>query len=187
MTELWKPIPGYEGLYEASTLGRIRSVDHKTTGKDGRTRSYKGKILEPQLRKNYGKAKYWISLCKDGKMHMHILARLVAMTWVPGYEEGLTVDHVDGNCRNNNINNLEWVTWQENLERGFRLGIMKQVHVTLEDNDGNQHSFVSRADASRFLGRYPTYITSALQQGLNITSIDGKQYRLIKGAEKEYA
>ena len=189
MTEMWKPIPGYEGLYEASNLGRIRSLDRKVTDKSGkRSRLFKGKILVPQLHSNYNKKKYLVALCKNGVQKEHILARLIAMAWVDGYEEGLTVDHIDGNCLNNRADNLEWVSWQENLTRGYNNGLMKQVPVVLEDEHGNRYSFTSRREASRFLNKHPQYMNSVVTQGIKFaTATDGTKYKIIKGREKYHA
>lgn len=194
MTELWRPIPGYEGYYEASNLGRIRSLGR--VAYDESTHMYRcrntGKILKPQLHYNEAnsgyKPRYVITLCKDGVQKTHILPRLIAMAWIDGYEEGLTVDHIDGNPLNNRIDNLEWVTWQENLNRGYRKGIMKQVPVILESEEGTQHSFVSRRDASKFLGRHPQYLSSMIGNNcLFAYSTDGTKYKIIKGREKLHA
>lgn len=188
MTELWKPIPGYEGYYEASNTGKVRSVSRDIVKSTGVVMHHKGKTLTPQLRANYHKAKYWVNLTVNGKAYSHILARLIARTWCDGYKEGLTVDHVDGNCLNNNASNLEWVTWQENLSRGYRKGIMKQISVVLESEEGLQHSFVSRRDASKFLGRHPQYLSSMIRSNcLFAYSTDGTKYKIIKGREKLHA
>ena len=101
MSENWKAIPGYEGLYEASTLGRIRTAEGKTTS----SRRFFKRVWKQRILK--GRA---VSLWKDGKEKDWLVARLVAMTWIDGYCEGMTVNHKDRNRFNNNIDNLEWLS-----------------------------------------------------------------------------
>lgn len=109
MSENWKAIPGYEGLYEASTLGRIRTAEGKTTS----SRRFFKRVWKQRILKGRGsnpRIGYRVSLWKDGKEKDWLVARLVAMTWIDGYCEGMTVNHKDRNRFNNNIDNLEWLS-----------------------------------------------------------------------------
>ena len=108
MKERWKPIPGYEGKYEVSDFGRVRSHQRRP------------RFLKPFV------SKWWyeiVSLSDGGVGRKFQVHRLVALAFVemrPGKE---IVDHLDGNKRNNRFNNLEWCTVQENTQRAFDMGL----------------------------------------------------------------
>ena len=102
--EEWKDISGYEGKYQVSNTGRIKSL------KDNHG-NYREKILKPgKHRDNY----LMVVLCKDGKEKTYSVHRLVAETFIPKIDGKTHVDHIDGNRQNNNVNNLRWCTHKEN-------------------------------------------------------------------------
>lgn len=114
--EIWKDIEGYEGYYQVSNLGRVKSVDRVVEqdlphGLHG-TITYRGKILKNQTQRN---GYMYIGLHKNNIYSWFRIHRLVAMTFVPGYKEGMEVNHIDENKRNNRADNLEWVSRRENL------------------------------------------------------------------------
>ena len=124
--EQWKMIPGYEGLYEASTYGQIRTAEGKTTSNARYPkRVWKQRILKLKYvhRKNGRLKDARVCLWKDGKEKTFLVSRLVAMTWCDGYADGLTVNHKDGNPLNNDCSNLEWISLAENIRHGFRTGL----------------------------------------------------------------
>lgn len=114
MPEKWKDIPGAAG-YQASTEGRIRSVDRKVRCQNG-WRMSRGKILRPFLAKGTGYLQVEIS---GKRQSAH---RLVAVTWCEGYFDGAWVDHKNRDRADNRASNLEWVTPSENSRRGFSRG-----------------------------------------------------------------
>ena len=105
LNEIWLPIKEYEGLYDVSNYGRIRSHNYL---KKGITR-----ILKLSAKPNtYIK----VGLYKDGTMRYHRVHRLVAEAFLPPPSEGQTqVNHIDGNKHNNFASNLEWCTPWENV------------------------------------------------------------------------
>ena len=102
--ELWKDIPNYEGLYQASTEGEIKSY-------------YTGKILKQEISKN-GYCK--VMLCKNRKRKLYSVHRLIAVTYLNNYNENLQVNHINGIKTDNKIKNLEMVTCKENIKHSFK-------------------------------------------------------------------
>lgn len=116
MEEIWKDIKGYEGLYQVSNLGRVKSLErilkHKTTY--GGTYTVKEKILKPKEDKGY----YRYSLSNSGKNKLFFGHRLVAEAFIPNPQHYLIVNHKDENPHNNRADNLEWCTVKYNVTYG---------------------------------------------------------------------
>lgn len=110
--EVWKDIEGYEGHYQVSDFGRVRSLDRVSSS----GRKLKGKVLKQKITKGYN----MVGLSKDGKQKNKTVSRLVAKAFTPNLENKPEVNHVDENKRNNRADNLEWVTSKENANHGTR-------------------------------------------------------------------
>ena len=165
--EKWRQIPGFEGLYEASFDGQIRTVEGKTTYsvRHGE-RHWKQRILKQHYcqRKGRKNADARVTLWKDKRPMYYLVSRLIAMAWCNGYSPELTVNHIDGNPKNNCANNLEWITRAENIRDAQRNGVYAatQESVVLVDKGGKEYAFQSMAEASRFLGKNSGYISGIL-------------------------
>lgn len=109
MQEIWKDIKGYEGLYQVSNLGRIKSLP-----KAGN--HWNGKILAQNYNRKYAR----IGLSK-GKLTTENVHRLVAMAFIPNPLNLPEVNHKDENPSNNRVDNLEWVTHKENMDYGTQI------------------------------------------------------------------
>ena len=112
MNEQWKDVPGYEGLYQVSDLGRVRSVTHKTTDILGRTRTYKSKIMSGSSVNGYRH----LVLHKGQKDTGFLVHRLVMLAFVGECPEGQQVAHGDRDKTNNKLENLRYATQKENEE-----------------------------------------------------------------------
>ena len=111
--EIWRPIEGYEGLYEVSSYGRVRSLDRY----DNRNCFRKGKVLS-LLKGEYGYIQ--VSLYYNRKMYKKYVHRLVAEAFLPNPDNLPEVNHKDEDKTNNNVDNLEWCGRKYNLSYGSR-------------------------------------------------------------------
>lgn len=113
MHEVWKDIPGYEGLYQVSDQGNVRSLAR--TRQDGRL--YQERNLKYSEQQRY----YQVSLFINGKTRKHSVHRLVAEAFIPNPGNDPVVHHIDGNTHNNAASNLEWCTQKKNCNHGARI------------------------------------------------------------------
>lgn len=173
--EVWKDIPGYEGLYQASTLGNIRTVEGKiTSSKRYAVRRWKSRILKG--RGDNPKTGKRVFLWKDGKAKDWLVARLVALTFLGTPPDGYTVNHIDGNRMNNAVDNLEWLSLADNIRHGFATGLYPQKAVKLTSEDGTIHTFRSMSEGDRFLNRRHGYISEILKKGRFAKDSAGNEY-----------
>lgn len=117
MKEIWKDYKDYEGLYQASNLGRVRSLVRWVKGRNGSIRFCKGKILKPGTTKD-GYLK--VCLCKNNKVKTYLVHRIIAETFLPNPDNLPCVNHKDEDKTNNSVDNLEWCTASYNLNYGTR-------------------------------------------------------------------
>lgn len=111
MDEIWKDIQGYEGLYQVSNLGRIRSLDRYVHHPKGGERLSKGQIIKPgATRKGY----LFVTLAKENEVRPKRINRLVAEAFLPNPQNLEVVNHKDENKANNTVDNLEWCSVEYN-------------------------------------------------------------------------
>lgn len=110
--EVWQDIPGYEGQYQASTYGRIRSVGHYANGGICGLRYYEGKIIGTSCAGGNGYFK--VCLCVNNKRKYFLLHRLIAKTFIPNFLNKEEIDHINRNIKDNRLINLRWATRKEN-------------------------------------------------------------------------
>jgi hypothetical protein len=173
--EVWKDIEGYEGLYQVSNLGRIKSLSRNVYW--GKTYASFRFEEEKILNYIYSKNGYLrCQLAKDGKKHNYLVHRLVAMAFISNPDNKPEVNHIDGNKRNNYVTNLEWVTPSENQKHAFSVGLQKSkwgkanvraksiLQYDLEGNLIKEHGCI--LDAVKFINKKPAsrlYVTRCCQ------------------------
>lgn len=125
MSEAWKPVVGFEGLYEVAPCGAIRNA--KTL-----------RWLSPSV-KDDGYTS--VKLFKDGRGYQKSVHRVVAEAYLPNLESKPQVNHKDLNKKNNDVSNLEWVTQEENLAHAIRNGTNKTRISKLKMNEKYHDKF----------------------------------------------
>lgn len=169
-TEIWAPIPGYEGAYEVSNKGRVRSLDRLVVDMGGkRERLFKGTIMRLQNDKDGYK---FVHLHLHGVEKRNIkIHRLVAKCFIPNPKNLPYINHKDFDRTNNDVSNLEWCTPHYNWKFSKDAGRLRDVPYSasgkdnkrtklllMYDLDGNYiRSFYGAKEAAKFLG-FKTYI-----------------------------
>lgn len=116
MEEIWKDVKDYEGLYQISNYGRVKSLARTAHSKYS-DRQLKEIIMSPKTTR-FGY--YAVRLCKNGKKKDFLVHRLVAQAFIPNNFNLPQINHKDENRKNNNVENLEWCDASYNINYGNR-------------------------------------------------------------------
>lgn len=159
MVEIWKDIPGYEGKYQVSNVGRVKALSRRLrfVSKNGNEswRVSEQKILSQQIQN----AGYYLAhLRVDNKRLAITVHSLVALAFLGYRPEGFEVNHKNGDKSCNRADNLEYVTKKENKEHAVRLGLNVQAKPVLASRDG-------------IVTRYPSITCAAKMHGVTFGSI----------------
>ena len=138
--EMWKDVKGYEGVYQVSNYGNVRSLSRIQTDKNGRNVQYQSKVLTPQPN-SQGYMRVGLKL--NGKQKYWFVHRLVALHFVdnPNFQKYAIVNHLDSNYLNNKADNLEWTDISGNNHHAIEVGRMKRteewLHHQRQSNEKN--------------------------------------------------
>ena len=170
--ECWKPIKDYEGIYEVSNYGRVKSLERViyNSGTKNGLYTIHEKIIKQRInKKRHGYCE--LSLHKNGKEKRFKVHRLVAEAFIPNPNNLPEVNHIDGNKENNTLSNLEWVTSSENQKHRHLIGNKKTSnrHIGMFNKKGEMvKDFNSILEAVAYFNKTSRVnIDNALQ---------GKQY-----------
>lgn len=149
ITETWLPILGYEGLYEVSDLGRVKSLPKEWVCGSGRKCSHNGKILSlTKSPEGYPQLRLW----NNGKVKTHRVHTLMAEAFLSNPSGYKCVNHKDSNRANNILSNLEWVSHSGNRIHALKFGYAKS-------GDYSPNSKMSDSDIIRIIN-YPLSTSS---------------------------
>lgn len=160
--EIWKPVVGYEGLYEVSDQGRVRGLDRQ----DAIGRPKKGKILKPVSTNGYLYASFTNS---EGKAKKFLVHRVVLSSFIGPCPEGKEVCHRDGRRNNNRLDNLKYGTKKENMEDAIEHGSLS----------GSDRSYFSRIPIASVIEAQ-----ALLNSGLSLEAITEKTSLSISDVRK---
>lgn len=166
MQEEWRPVVGFEGLYEVSNQGRVRSLP-RTRRCGHHDVTFKGKMLKPIK----GKNGYLVVQLSDGaKNHRpHYIHRIVAQAFIPNPNNELSVDHINYDKHNNRVENLRWCSLAQNTRYQIEAGLTHTRKPVIRD-DGEWYPSIT--DAARALGE---------NSASNISAVLHGKRRLVKG------
>ena len=161
--EIWKPVLGYEGAYEVSNLGNVRSVDRYVLGQRGCKRLIRGVPLEKH--KNSTNNYLLVNLSCGRGPKKHLVHRLVALAFIPNPNNLPQINHKDENPHNNSVENLEWCDQYYNNHYGTtrkRIAMTRGFSVIQMDMDGNEIArYWSAREAARAIGKSQAAISRA--------------------------
>lgn len=146
MCETWKPIPGYEGYYEASNKGRIRSLERMIKSNYGSVRAWPERIMSqtPQS------AGYLIcTLSKRGESSQHLIHKLVTSAFLGECPDGYVIHHRNHNRQDNRVKNLEF-------QEASSHGAMHALEIVSAKGSANAHSKLTEEDVIRIRELYST-------------------------------
>lgn len=158
MNEIWQPIENWEGLYQISNMGRIRSLDRMVKSRGNSYRLQKGKVLKTGTSKD---GYLQVTLSQSNKCKHAFIHRLVAQAFIPNPYHYPEVNHKDENKSNNCVSNLEWCNRKYNvnygtcLKRTFKAtlnGKCSKPVVQLTINDELIQKWPSMMEVERTLG-----------------------------------
>jgi hypothetical protein len=159
--EIWKDIIGYEGLYQASNLGRIKSLPKW----DG-THYTKIKILKNRIHSHGYKI---VTLCKNKNKKNHLIHRLVLLSFI-GFSN-LQCNHKNGKKDDNRLCNLEYCTASENRIHAFKTGLQKPNYKTINEGEKSPNHKLKEKDVLFIRENYKKYNQSELSKLFNVSQV----------------
>ena len=157
MEEEWKDIEGYEGLYQVSNFGRVKSLNY-----------HRQKIERLMALSPYPHGYLKVHLFKDGKGKRFFVHRLVAQAFIPNPKNLATVNHKDENPSNNVVTNLEWLSNADNLRYGEHYARLSKI---LTNNPKKCKQVFCFTKEGEFVAKYPSLHEASRQTKITLSNI----------------
>ena len=201
MSEIFKDIVGYEGLYQISNHGNVLALERTVINKKGKAQRYPAKLLKFDLIQRSHTNYLRVTLCKNHSTKRFQVHRLVALHFVDNPFEKPHVNHIDNCGTNNHYSNLEWCTQAENLKHARETGLAdwKKGHTkTYKSAETKKACLANLKDKTvltteqvlwarrNFISRHPEFGATALANKFGVTptamsnAIRGKTFKEIK-------
>lgn len=163
MIEIWKDIKGFEGYYQISNLGNIKGLDRKVKSKRSKSgfRIVKSKLISTHINK-YGYVS--VRLRKEGKTKAFTIHRLVAIAFIPNPNNYPSINHIDENKLNNNVQNLEWCTVKYNNLYNNR---QNKINIKLQLTNKNSKAVLQYTLDGKFLKEFISIRDAARKTGIS--------------------
>ena len=165
MAEIWKPVSGYEGIYDVSDKGRVRSY---RKGKHGICKT--PKILKGQ--KGLYKT---VTLCRDNRKTTTYVHRLVAEQFIQNPNNYRVINHLDGDKYNNRVENLEWTTYSGNIQHAIRSNLCGKCKKVICKETGE--TYISITEWGKMFGMKQSQASVTIHKG---ATINGKTYQIME-------
>lgn len=137
MTEIWKDIKGFEGLYQVSNTGKVKSLERYVPARNNGLRVVRERILGKNTKDDYVK----IILCDGDRKRVDSVHRIVAEFFIPNPKNLPMINHKNGVKHDNRVENLEWCTQSDNVLHANRIGLCdtakgeRNIHSKLQEED----------------------------------------------------
>lgn len=162
--EIWKDIIGYEGYYQVSNLGNVKSLERYRKGNRNSLTFVRERILKRKIDKD-GYAVY--ALCKDNKMYHFTSHKLVALVFIPNPSSYSQINHINGIKLDNSVSNLEWCDNSHNMKEAYRIGLSK----ARKSKDNILSKKVVKLKNGLAIQQYDCIVDASKEHGLGKTAI----------------
>ena len=166
-TEIWRDVVGYEGYYQVSNQGNVRTLPRTIERRNNTDLSLKGRICSQTLS---DKGYYTVGLCMNNKVKRVYVHKLVAISFIDNPQNLREINHIDENPKNNKVENLEWCTHRYNMNHGT---IRERITKKLLNREDHSIPVCQYTLDGIFINEYPSMTEAARQNDILESGVSG--------------